>query len=277
MLLLTAIIWGFAFVAQSVGIDAMGPFFFNGTRNILGSAVLLPVILFFKKTGRLEKAFTKDAVIGGICCGLCLFFASSFQQWGIQMSTVGKASFITALYVVLVPVLGIFIGKKTGWKVWLSVAIATVGLYLLCMTGKPELEIGDIMLLVCAALFAVHILVIDHFSPLANGVVISCIQFFVCGILSFAAMPVFGEAFELSRIVEGGAAILYAGILSSGVAYTLQVVFQKDVEPTAASLILCMESVFGVIGGWLLLGQTLSIKELLGCALMLIAIILAQF
>lgn len=276
MLLLTAIIWGFAFVAQSVGIDAMGPFLFNGIRNIIGSVVLLPVILFFKKTGKLEKAFTKEAIIGGICCGLCLFFASSFQQLGIQHSTVGKASFITALYVVLVPVLGMFIGKKTGWKVWFSVAIATVGLYLLCMSGKLELGSGDILLIVCAGLFAVHILVIDHFSPLANGVVISSIQFFVTGVLSFIAMPLFGENFIWSNIMKGGIAILYAGILSSGVAYTLQVVFQKDVEPTAASLILCMESVFGVIGGWLLLGQMLTMRELIGCGLMLIAIILAQ-
>lgn len=277
MLLLTAIIWGFAFVAQSVGIDAAGPFLFNGTRNILGSLVLLPVILFFKKKGIIEKAFTRDAIIGGICCGLCLFFASSAQQLGIQYSTVGKASFITALYVVLVPVLGIFIGKKTGWKVWVSVAIATVGLYLLCMTGSFELAKGDLLLLACAVLFAVHILVIDHFSPKANGVVISCIQFAVTAVLSFAVMPIFGESFGWSKIVDAGPAILYAGLLSSGVAYTLQVVFQKDVEPTAASLILCLESVFGVIGGWLILGQMLTIRELLGCALMLIAIILAQF
>jgi len=277
MLLLTAIIWGFAFVAQSVGIDAVGPFLFNGTRNILGGLVLLPLIYALKLSGKIDKAFTKDAIIGGICCGLCLFFASSMQQWGIQRSTVGKASFITALYVVFVPILGLFIKKKTNWKVWVSVVIATVGLYLLCMNEEMTLSTGDVYLLICAMLFAVHILVIDHFAPKANGVVISCIQFFTTGVLCMIAMPIFGESFDWSLIVAGSTAILYAGIMSCGVAYTLQVVFQKDVEPTAASLILCLESVFGVVGGWLLLGEAMSLKELLGCGLMLGAIVLAQF
>jgi len=277
MLLLTAIIWGFAFVAQSVGIDAVGPFLFNGTRNILGSIVLIPVILILKKKGIIEKIFTKDAVIGGVCCGLCLFFASTFQQWGIQQSTVGKASFITALYVVFVPILGLVIGYKATWKVWVSVGIAIVGLYLLCMAGSLSFSTGDIYLMICAVLFAIHILVIDHFSPKANGVVISCIQFMVTGILCYLLMPVFGECFDWSLIMEGKTAILYAGVLSCGVAYTLQIVFQKDVDPTAASLILCMESVFGAIGGWLFLGQTLSIRELCGCALMFAAIVLSQF
>jgi len=276
MLLLTAIIWGFAFVAQSVGIDSVGPFLFNGTRNILGSLVLVPVIIILKSTGKLERVFTRDAVIGGICCGICLFFASSFQQWGIQRSPVGKASFITALYVVIVPILGMLFGHKTTWRIWVSVAIAIVGLYLLCMTGSLALSSGDIYLIICAVLFAGHILVIDHFSPRANGVVISSIQFMVAGILSYIAMPIFGERFDWSLIAAGGTAILYAGILSSGVAYTLQVVFQKDVDPTAASLIMCLESVFGAVGGWLFLGQVLSIKELIGCVLMFIAIVLAQ-
>ena len=275
MLLLTAIIWGFAFVAQSVGINSTGPFAFNGIRNIIGGLVLIPVILIINK-GHLKQVLTRDAVIGGLCCGACLFVASTFQQWGIALSTVGKASFITALYVVIVPIMGVFIGKKVSIRVWIAVALSLIGLYLLCMTDSFTIGAGDIYLLTCAACFSIHILVIDYFSPRADGVVISCIQFFVTGILSLIVMA-FTENTTWEMIYAGRYAILYAGVLSCGVAYTLQVVYQKDVEPTAASLILCLESVFGAIGGWLLLGQKLSVREIAGCALMFAAIVLAQF
>ena len=275
MLLLTAIIWGFAFVAQSVGIDTVGPFAFNGIRSIIGGLVLIPVILIINK-GSLKKVLTRDALIGGLCCGICLFVASTFQQWGIADSTVGKASFITALYVVFVPVLGIFVKKKVSFKVWIGVAISLIGLYLLCMNGSLMLGRGDMFLLICAVCFSVHILVIDYFSPKADGVVISSIQFFVTGILCLICM-LFTENPSWEMIYDGRYAILYAGILSCGVAYTLQVVFQKDVEPTAASLILCLESVFGALGGWIILGQTLSPREIVGCILMFAAIVMAQF
>ena len=275
MLLLTAIIWGFAFVAQSVGINSTGPFAFNGIRNIIGGLVLIPVILIINK-GHLKQVLTRDAVIGGLCCGACLFVASTFQQWGIVLSTVGKASFITALYVVIVPIMGVFIGKKVSIRVWIGVALSLAGLYLLCMTDSFTIGAGDIYLLICAACFSIHILVIDYFSPKADGVVISCIQFFVAGILCLIVMA-FTENTTWEKIYAGRYAILYAGVLSCGVAYTLQVVYQKDVEPTAASLILCLESVFGAIGGWLLLGQKLSAREIAGCALMFLAIVLAQF
>ncbi|MDO4939536.1 MAG: DMT family transporter [Lachnospiraceae bacterium] len=274
MLLITAIIWGFAFVAQSVGIDQVGPFAFNGIRCIIGGLVLIPVILIINR-GNIKKVLTKDALMGGFFCGLCLFTASMFQQWGIMESTVGKASFITALYVVIVPVLGVFVGKKVSLKVWIGVAVSLLGLYLLCMTDSFSLSRGDMFLLICAVCFSVHILIIDYYSPKADGVVISCIQFFVTGILSLIVMA-FVENPTPEMIYSGRWSILYAGVLSCGVAYTLQVVFQRDVEPTAASLILCLESVFGVIGGWLLLGQTLSMREILGCILMFIAIVLAQ-
>lgn len=275
MLLITAIIWGFAFVAQSVGIDQVGPFAFNGIRNMLGGLILIPVILILNK-GNIKNVLTKDALIGGLCCGLCLFMASMFQQWGIMESTVGKASFITALYVVIVPVLGIFVGKKVNIKVWIGVVLSLMGLYLLCMTDTFTLSRGDIFLLIGAFCFSIHILVIDHFSPMADGVVISSIQFFVAGILNLIVMA-FAEHPTWEMIYAGRYSILYAGLLSCGVAYTLQVVYQKDVEPTAASLILCLESVFGAIGGWLLLGQTLSFREILGCIMMFIAIVMAQF
>ena len=274
MLLITAIIWGFAFVAQSVGIDTVGPFAFNGIRSVIGGLVLIPVILIMNK-GNLKKVITKDALIGGLCCGACLFVASTFQQWGIMGSTVGKASFITALYVVIVPILGLFVGKKISVKIVISVVVSLVGLYLLCMKDSFAMSRGDLLLLACAFFFSIHILVIDHFSPKADGVVISCIQFFVCGILCLIAMA-FTEHPTWEMIYEGRTAILYAGVLSCGVAYTLQVVFQKDVDPSSASLILCLESVFGAIGGWLLLGQTLSQREIIGCLMMFAAIVLAQ-
>ena len=274
MLLITAIIWGFAFVAQSVGIDTVGPFAFNGIRSVIGGLVLIPVILIMNKEN-LKKVITKDALIGGLCCGACLFVASTFQQWGIMGSTVGKASFITALYVVIVPILGLFVGKKISVKIVISVVVSLVGLYLLCMKDSFAMSRGDLLLLACAFFFSIHILVIDHFSPKADGVVISCIQFFVCGILCLIAMA-FTEHPTWEMIYEGRTAILYAGVLSCGVAYTLQVVFQKDVDPSSASLILCLESVFGAIGGWLLLGQTLSQREIIGCLMMFAAIVLAQ-
>ena len=274
MLLITAIIWGFAFVAQSVGIDTMGPFTFNGIRCVIGGLVLIPVILILNK-GRLKEILTREALIGGICCGVCLFIASMFQQWGIMNSTVGKSSFITALYVIIVPLLGLFIGKKVSMKVWISVAISLVGLYLLCMSGSLSLGTGDVYLLICAVCFSIHILVIDYFSPKADGVVISCIQFFTAGIISLIVMC-FTEQPTWEMIYSGRYAILYAGLLSCGVAYTLQVVFQKDVEPTAASLILCLESVFGALGGWLILGEVLSAREITGCVLMFAAIVMAQ-
>lgn len=276
MLLITAIVWGFAFVAQSIGGDTVGPFLFNGVRNVLGSVVLIPVILIIKKVKGIDKILTKEAIVGGVCCGLCLFVASSFQQFGILTAPVSDASFITALYVLIVPILGLFVGKKVGWKIWVAVAIALVGLYMLTMSGDMEFSKGDVLLLIGAFLFSIHILVIDYFSPKADGVVISSIQFFTAGVCAFIAMPFNGEAFDIVKIQSGLPSILYAGILSCGVAYTLQVVFQKDVEPTKASLILCLESVFGAIGGWLILGQTLGVKEIIGCALMFIAIIIAQ-
>ena len=276
MLLVTAIIWGFAFVAQSVGIDKLGCFSFNGIRSIIGAVVLIPVILVIKKINGGERMFTKEAIIGGICCGVVLFVASSFQQFGIKYSTVGKASFITALYVVIVPLLGLFVKKRPSTKTWVGVGTAVIGLYLLCFKpGSFSIGKGDALLLVCSLLFSIHILVIDYFSPKANGVVISCIQFFVSGIMACVAMFIF-ENPQLPDIMECWLPILYAGIGSCGIAYTLQIVFQKGVDPTAASLILCTESLFGAIGGWILLGQTLSIREIGGCSLMLVAIVLAQ-
>lgn len=214
-------------------------------------------------------------LVGGICCGIALCVASNLQQFGIKYTTVGKAGFITAMYIVLVPILGIFLKKTIGIKVWISVALAVAGLYLLCITEGFSIGQGDFLVLLCAVVFAIHILVIDYFSPKVDGVKMSCIQFFVCGLLSGVGMLIW-ETPNLHAILQAWMPILYAGVMSCGVAYTLQIVGQKGMDPTVASLILSLESVVSVIAGWFLLGQNLSIRELSGCVLMFAAIILAQ-
>ena len=317
LLFLTAVVWGVAFVAQSVGMDYVGPFTFNCIRCLIGAVVLVPCIWFLdgwkqrpdgascgresagapdgascgresagapdgascgrESTGAPDGAsYGSHALLaGGICCGLALFVASNLQQIGIQYTTVGKAGFITALYIVMVPVFGIFLKKRAGIRVWVSVALAVAGLYLLCITDRLALGKGDILVLLCAVVFAVHILVVDHFSAKTDGVRMSCIQFLVCGLLSGVCM-LLTEHPEMRLILQAWQPILYAGVFSCGVGYTLQIIGQKGTDPTVASLILSLESVVSVLAGWLLLGQRLSVRELGGCALMFAAILLAQ-
>ena len=284
LLFLTAFIWGSAFVAQSVGMDHVGPFTFNCVRSFVGGLVLIPCIAFLRSLKKKEEGnkverktlVTKVELIGGICCGVALFAASNMQQVGILYTTVGKSGFITALYVVIVPILGIFLKKRVPKIIWFCVGLSVVGLYLLCMTGETfTLNKGDMFILICAVLFSFHILIIDYFSPKGDGVVISCIQFFTCGILSVVLMLA-TETPNVTDILAAKWPILYAGVLSSGVAYTLQVVAQKNVNPTVASLILCLESVVSALTGWLILHEILSSRELLGCVLMFVAIVLAQ-
>lgn len=289
LLLLTAIIWGSAFVAQSVGMEHVEPFTFTFTRSIIGGVVLIPVIVLLRKTDSAAmrrdsqgkdvagiKGITKYEWLGGICCGIALCAASNFQQIGMLHTTVGKAGFITALYVVIVPILGLFLRKRVPALIWFCVVLSVAGLYLLCMPkGAFSLAQGDVLVLICALLFSFHILIIDYFSPKGDGVVISCIQFFVCGILSGIIM-LFVENPTFANIMDAKWSILYAGALSSGVAYTLQVVAQKGVNPTVASLILCLESVVAVLAGWIILGDKLTSRELAGCILMFVAIVLAQ-
>ena len=278
MLMLTAFIWGTAFVAQSVGMDYLEPFTFNGIRSMIGGIALLPCIALLQKLNGKEKekkADKKMLVAGGIACGLLLFAASSLQQYGIQYTSAGKAGFITAFYIVIVPVLGIFLRKKIGWKVWIAVVLALIGLYCLCITEAFTIGKGDGYIFLCALVFSLHILVVDYFSPKVDGVKMSCIQFFVCG---FASVPfMFAlETPQISAVVDGIIPILYAGVLSCGVAYTLQIVGQKDMNPAIASLIMSLESCFSVLAGWVVLGERLSMKESAGCILMFAAIILAQ-
>ena len=291
LLFVTAVVWGVAFVAQSVGMDYVGPFTFNCIRCLIGAVVLVPCIWFLDRwkqrpdsasCGRESAGAPGGAsdgghalLAGGICCGLALFVASNLQQIGIQYTTVGKAGFITALYIVMVPVFGIFLKKRAGIRVWVSVALAVAGLYLLCITDRLALGKGDILVLLCAVVFAVHILVVDHFSAKTDGVRMSCIQFLVCGLLSGVCMLI-TEHPEMRLILQAWQPILYAGVFSCGVGYTLQIIGQKGTDPTVASLILSLESVVSVLAGWLLLGQRLSVRELGGCALMFAAILLAQ-
>lgn len=281
ILLLTATIWGVAFVAQSVGMEYIGPFTFNAIRCVLGGMVLIPVILVLKKkkeTGaeNQEKEDKRTLWMGGIACGVILCIASNLQQFGIMEANVGKSGFFTALYIVMIPVIGIFIGKRPGIKLWFCVALAVVGMYLLCMKdGSFTIERADIMLLLCALAFSFHILVVDYFSPKVDGVKMSCIQFFVCGVLSAVGM-LFTETPDISNIQAAWLPLLYAGLLSCGVGYTLQIVGQKGINPVIASLIMSLESVISALAGWVILGQVLSPKEILGCVLMFVAIIITQ-
>lgn len=284
MLVLTSLIWGAAFVAQSVGMDYVGPFTFNAARFIVGGIVLIPCIFFLRRVNADEenkmdenekKSRMKTGVAGGFCCGIFLCFAAMLQQIGVSYTSVGKAGFITSLYIIIVPVLGLFIKKRVPFNVWISVAIAVIGMYLLCMTEGLSIGKGDFFVFLCAIGFSFHILVIDYFSPKADGVLISCVQFFTAGIISGIFMIIF-ENPEWSAVCLAWAPILYAGVMSSGVGYTLQVVAQKNIEPAIASLIMSLESVFSLIAGWIILGEVLAPKEQFGCVLVFAAIILAQ-
>lgn len=297
MLFLAALIWGFAFVAQSAGMEYVGPFTFNAVRCLIGAAVLVPVALLWKQekedkaenelTGcstRVERGSVKEnwfsrnktLLLGGISCGVFLGVATNLQQIGIMTTSVGKAGFLTALYIVLVPIAGLFFKKKCPPIVWVGVVCSFLGLYLLCMTGGSfSLAMGDILLLACAVVFTGHILVIDYFAPKVNGVWMSCIQFLVAGIISAVPM-ILTETPTWTDIFAARLPILYAGVMSCGVAYTLQILGQKNYNPTIAVLILSLESCFSVLGGFLILHETLSARELFGCALMFVAIILAQ-
>lgn len=285
LLLMTAAIWGVAFVAQSVGMDYVGPFTFNMIRSVIGGIVLIPCIFLLDKippkekkelSAKEQKKERKTLLTGGICCGILLAFATNFQQIGIQHTTVGRAGFITACYIIIVPLIGItFFKKKCRSTIWLAVILALVGLYLLCITEEFSIGYGDFLVLVCSFLFSLHILVIDHFSPMVDGVKMSCIQFFVCGIVS-GIPALFTETIVWTNVLQAWMPVLYAGVMSCGVAYTLQIVGQKNMNPTVASLILSLESCIAVLAGWIILGESLTSREVKGCILMFAAIVLAQ-
>ncbi len=284
MLLLTALIWGSAFVAQSAGMEYVEPFTYNAVRTLIGGIVLIPVILFFDKirpenqrpTAEEQKVINRNSVIGGICCGLVLCVASSFQQYGVSMTTAGKAGFITALYIVIVPLMGVFIKKKIPKIIWFCVAIAVAGFYLLCVKEGFSVSTGDLLVLCCAFFFSLHIMVIDYFgAQKVDGVRMSCVQFLVAGAITLIPMFLF-ETPTLEGLWAAKVTILYAGVLSCGVAYTLQILGQRDTDPTVATMIMSLESVFAVLFDWLIMHTQMSFKEFAGCVLVFAAVILAQ-
>ena len=286
LLFLAAFIWGVAFVAQSVGMDYVGPFTFNGCRFLLGGLVLTPFALLREKkyqksniykslTEEEQEKHKKTTLLGGLCCGVAICIASSFQQAGMLYTSVGKAGFITALYIVLVPVMGVFMKKKVSSIVWVGVLLAAVGFYFLCITESFSINYGDVLLFLCAVCFTFHILIIDYFAPKADGVALSCIQFWFSGIVCMG-IAIFKELPEISAIIAAAIPILYAGVMSCGVAYTLQIIGQKHMKPAVASLILSLESVISVLAGWVILKEVLTGRQFLGCTLVFAAVILAQ-
>lgn len=279
LLLLTSLIWGVAFVAQKSGGEGLGALTIIGLRSLIGSAGLMLVIPLLDKLGLSRKsdspAQRKTLWIGGILCGLAMFAATNLQQLGLRDTSEGKAAFVTALYIVLVPILGLIIHRRTTLLNWLGVALAAVGLYFLCAMGETDFGVSDILLLLCALMFSVQILLVDRFSPRVDGVRLSCIQFLVVGILNLPLMFLL-ETPNWAGVQNHLGELLYLGLLSSGVAYTLQIIAQKDTEPTTASLLMSLESVFGALAGWLIAGHAMGVYEILGCVLMFAAIVLAQ-
>ena len=277
-LLLATFIWGTTFIAQSVGMDHIGPFTFQAVRCALAVIGLLPVIwLFDKKDGKCFLTQWNDKKLwkAGLFCGIPLFLACNLQQVGIVYTTAGKAAFLTAMYIVLVPVLGLFLKRRISFMVPISVAIAVAGLYLLSFAGVSGINIGDILLLGSALMFAVQILAVDHFAADTDSLRLNCLQAAVCAVGS-AIVTCFTEDVGVSNLLDCWFPLCYAGFLSMGAAYSFQIIGQKGVEATTASLIMSMESVFAVLAGWLLLKETMTAQEALGCVLMFVAVILSQ-
>lgn len=282
MLLVAAIIWGMAFIAQSKGMDHVGPITFQGVRSLLGCLTLIPVILFMdsgkKRSGTyhsMSRAERKTLYMGGALCGISLCAAALTQQYGILYTEVGKAGFITSMYILIVPVMGLFLKKKVPVKIWFCIMLALVGLYFLCIKKGSPLNHGDVLMIIAAFLFSIQILFVDYFSPKVDGVRLSFLQFLVTGVLS-TIMMFFFENPDWNNILAAWPMIAYAGIASCGVAYTFQIIGQKYTDPAVASLIMSLESVFAVIGGVLVLHQFPSSKEWLGITLMFSAILISQ-
>ena len=285
LLILTAMIWGTAFVFQRAGMDSIEPITFNAARMALAAAAVGAVSLFplgpereklAALSGDERQRYRRSTILGGICCGTFLAAASIFQQMGIVYTTAGKAGFITAMYMLLVPIINfVLFGKKNSLIVWLAVLLGVIGMYLLCMTDSLRLNRGDTLVFICAVLFSGHILCCDHFVKLGNPLQISAIQFAACTVLSAGAAMILEQP-SPAKIASAAVPILYCGIVSGGIGYTLQIIAQKFTDPAIASLLMSLESVFAVMAGALLLGERMSGRELLGCAVMFAAIILVQ-
>lgn len=283
LLTLAAFIWGSAFVAQSEALDILGQFTFLASRSFLGVLALVPVSVFLYKKGQksgvgehneYKTFFSKDLLLGGVLCGTVLFAASALQQVGIISSGVGKSGFLTTLYILAVPVLGLFLKRRVKPFMWVCIALGIAGMYFLCVSEASALNFGDLMLILCAVCFGVHIMVIDHFVKKVDGVRLSLVQFFVVGIFSLVTALIF-EEIDFALIKAAFFSIFYAGVMSSGIAYTLQIVSQKNLSPTVASLLMSLEAVFAALSG-AVFGERLTSNEIFGCVLVFAAIILAQ-
>jgi len=283
-LFFASLIWGSTFVAQSVGMDYISPFTFNAVRFLIGGLILLPVIAIFRRGPKIAFSIQDDdkksvdrrnLLWGGLICGVLIFAATGLQQIGLVDTTAGKAGFLTALYVVIVPIIGLFFKKRPGIFLWLGVVLAVTGLYFLSMDEQFTLGKGDVPVLICALIFSFQILAVDHYSPLVDGVKLSCIQFFVAAVLSAIAMFIF-EKPDLTAIYSARIPLLYTGVLSCGIAYTFQILGQKTTPPAVASVIFGLEAVFAAIFGWLLLNEQLTERELIGAVLVLLAVMLSQ-
>ncbi|MBN2655640.1 MAG: DMT family transporter [Spirochaetales bacterium] len=280
LLILTSAIWGFAFVAQLVGMDHIGPYLYNGIRFALGSLSLIPLIFFFGKYKKGKKETSslgrKGILLAGAGTGTVLFLGASLQQVGLQYTTAGKAGFITGLYVILVPILGIALRHKTGVPTWIGALFAAAGLYLISVKGGFQIGRGDLLILACSLFFAMHVLAIDHFSRKIDPLILSAIQFAVCSLYSLA-VAIFREPIILDDIFKAAIPILYGGLGSVGIAYTLQVVAQKDAPPAHSAIIMSLESVFAVIGGIIFLAEGMSLRGYIGCGLMLAGMLASQW
>lgn len=275
-LFITAVIWGIAFVAQSAGMDYIGPFSFNAIRYGMGSIVLIPVIIVLRKLRHPKDDSLQDTVKGGILCGLALCAASLFQQFGILYTTVGKAGFITALYIIIVPFYGVLLKRKIEKKAWLAAGIAIVGFYLMCMSESFSLSLGDGLVLISAFIWGVQIMLVDKYSKRADPVMLSSIEFGTSSLLCAVFAFIFERDITWTAVTDCAIPLLYAGVMSCGIAYTLQVVAQKRVRPTLACLIMSLEAVFSALAGWVLLGQSMTGMEILGCVLVFAGVVVAQ-
>jgi drug/metabolite transporter (DMT)-like permease len=280
LLLITAVIWGFAFVAQRAGMEYIGPFTYNGIRFALGSLVLVPFIAWRRKVQKTQENNTSISKpisfwLAGIIAGVVLFGGASLQQVGITQTTAGKAGFITGLYVIIVPIIGIFKQQHAGKALWVGALLAIIGMYLLSITGNFKLSNGDFLVFLSAFLWAVHVQVIDHFSGRVDVLKLAALQFALCAIASIC-VALITETITLSSILQASIPILYGGILSVGIAYTLQVVAQQKAHPSHSAIILSLETVFAALGGWMILDEHLSARALAGCALMLTGMLIAQ-
>ena len=279
LLLLAAWIWGFAFVAQKIGSEYVGAFTFNGIRFALGSLTLVPVLIYFNKKNRNNKGYVKleSPIKGGVAAGCVIFIANTFQQVGMSYTTAGNAAFITAMYIVLVPVLGTILKQRISLSNWAGVSFAVIGLYFITVKGGlTAMNYGDILQVICAAFFAIHIVMIGHLVKRIDGIQLSIVQFVTCSVLSLICAVIF-EDINLSGIMQGALPILYGGLCSVGIAYTLQVIGQKNAKASHAALIMSLEAVFGALGGLIILNENLGLRGYLGCALMLTGILISQY